>query len=503
VSTSPPPLQGRHETLADALVAAGEQLAAVEAYVDGDERLTFAAWVRAADGLAAELVDRGVRAGDVVAIMLPPSIDFAVAFAASAMVGAVVTGLNIRLGPNEVAAIVERGAPALVFVGDGPLPAGIPAAIPAIDRSTLRRLGRGPGLGDRRHRGAADDPAVIVWTSGTTGLPKGVWFDHTRLQAAVTTAGAMTDAYDRRLMSVPFAHAGYLAKVWEQLAWATTLVISPTPWAAEDMARLLVDERISVAGAVPTQWAKLLEQPGLTKADVPALRIGVVATAPAPPELVARVVERLGCPLVVRYAMTESPSITGTEPGDPPDVSYRTVGRTQAGLQLSIRRDDGAEVAPGEVGRIHVRGTCVMRGYWREPELTAEVLDAAGWLRSGDLGHLDPDGNLVLSGRVGDMYIRGGYNVYPLEVENVLAEHPAVDQVAIVGAPTPVLGERGVAFVVAAAVAGPPTLDDLRSWSKARLADYKAPDQLELVDALPLTSMMKVDKLALRGRLDA
>jgi acyl-CoA synthetase (AMP-forming)/AMP-acid ligase II len=268
------------------------------------------------------------------------------------------------------------------------------------------------------------------------------------------------------------------------------------------MARLLVDERISVAGAVPTQWAKLLEQPGLTKADVPALRIGVVATAPAPPELVARVVERLGCPLVVRYAMTESPSITGTEPGDPPEVSYRTVGRTQAGLQLSIRRDDGAEVAPGEVGRIHVRGTCVMRGYWREPELTAEVLDAAGWLRSGDLGHLDPDGNLVLSGRVGDMYIRGGYNVYPLEVENVLAEHPAVDQVAIVGAPTPVLGERGVAFVVAAAVAGPPTLDDLRSWSKARLADYKAPDQLELVDALPLTSMMKVDKLALRGRLD-
>ncbi|MGD9798714.1 MAG: class I adenylate-forming enzyme family protein, partial [Acidimicrobiia bacterium] len=428
--------------------------------------------------------------------------DFAVAFAAVALVGGVATGLNTRHGPREVAAIDERCEPALVVV-DGPPPAGLPADAATVDRATLRALAAGPDrLGDRRHRGTEGDPAVIVWTSGTTGLPKGVWFDHRRLRAAVTTAGAMTDAFDRRLVSVPFAHAGYLAKVWEQLAWATTLVISPTPWSAADMARLLVDERISVAGAVPTQWAKLLEQPGLTGADVPALRIGVVATAPAPPELVERVVDRLGCFLVVRYAMTESPSISGTEPGDPPEVSYRTVGRPQAGLELSIRRDDGTEVEPGgEVGRIHVRGTCVMGGYWREPELTAEVLDGDGWLRSGDLGHLDADGNLVLSGRVGDMYIRGGYNVYPLEVENVLAEHPAVDTVAVVGAPTPVLGERGVAFVVPAPGGPPPGLDELRSWTVARLADYKAPDQLELVEALPLTSMMKVDKLALKARL--
>ena len=129
------------------------------------------------------------------------------------------------------------------------------------------------------------------------------------------------------------------------------------------------------------------------------------------------------------------------------------------------------------------------------------MLDADGWLRSGDLGHLDADGNLVLAGRVGDMYIRGGYNVYPLEVENVLAEHPGVDQVAVVGAPAEVIGEIGVAFVVAAAGTAGPTLEELRAWSKARLADYKAPDRLELVDALPLTSMMKVDKLALRARL--
>jgi acyl-CoA synthetase (AMP-forming)/AMP-acid ligase II len=289
-----------------------------------------------------------------------------------------------------------------------------------------------------------------------------------------------------------------MAKVWEQVAWATALVVSPVPWRASDMLRLLVEERITVAGAVPTQWARLLEEPGLDDADLAALRLGIAATAPAAPELVERVVERCGCPVVVRYAMTESPSITGTEPDDPPDVQYRTVGRPQAGVELSLRDEQGAAVPDGDVGRIHVRGAVVMRGYWRDPAATAEVLDADGWLRSSDLGHLDPDGNLVLDGRVGDMYIRGGYNVYPLAVENVLAEHPAVDQVAVVGVPEPQLGEIGVAFVVPAARDDPPSLEEIRAFCRAQLADYRAPDRLVVLDELPLTPMLKVDKHALR-----
>src|SRR6202034_4863944 len=253
-------------------------------------------------------------------------------------------------------------------------PVGLAPGLATMGPDELASASAGPGLGDARPTRAPSDPAVIVWTSGTTGLPNGAWFDHDNLRAAVSTAGVMTDPFDRRLASTPFAHAGYMVKLWEQLAWATTLVITPTPCSAADMLRLLVDERITVAGGAPAQWARLLELPGVAQADLSSLRLGIAATAPAPPELVAQVEARCGCPPVVRYAMTESPSITGTEPGDRPEVLYRTVGRPQAGIEVSIRDGAGVPVPDGEIGRIHVRGPCVMRGYWGEPELTAEAL---------------------------------------------------------------------------------------------------------------------------------
>jgi acyl-CoA synthetase (AMP-forming)/AMP-acid ligase II len=492
-----PPLAGHHETLAEAMDTAVAAFGEREAYVERGRRITFAEWVAAADGVAAELAARGVQPGDVVAIALPPSIDYAVAYAALVRLGAVASGINLRLGPREVAAICSCAPPVLAFVDeDAPL-AGLPDGLGSLPRRALVRATSRVPLPARR--GRSSDPVVIVWTSGTTGVPKGAWFDHDALRAAVTTAGVMSAPFDRRLVPTPFAHAGYMAKLWEQIAWGTTIVISPTPWTAGETVALLGAERITVAGGVPTQWAKLLDEPALDTVDTSTLRIGVVATAPAPPELVARVSECLGCALVVRYAMTESPSITGTEPGDPPDVSFRTVGRPQPGVEVELRGDDGARVAVGVVGRVHIRSACVMRGYWNAPELTAEVLDADGWLRSGDLGAFDADGNLVLVGRVSDLYIRGGYNVYPLEVEHVLAEHPAVDDVAVIGVPAPVIGEIGVAFVVIAPGYGAPSLEELRSWCQARLADYKAPDRIVAMDALPRTPMQKVDTAALRA----
>jgi len=493
------PLRGHFATLGDALEAAGEQLADVEAYVDGERRLTFAQWVRASTGVAARLAEAGVGPGDIVAVRLAPSIDYAVVCAAAARLGAVSTGLNIRLGPRETEVILTSAKPKVLVVEQRPGPEGFAGAA-VLDRGDIQAASARGGEVPN-HRGRASDPAVIVWTSGTTGLPKGAWFDHDNLRAAVASAGVMTAPYDRRLASTPFAHAGYMTKLWEQVAWATTQVICPTPWSAAEAVRLMGDERVTVAGGVPTQWAKMLDRPELDEIDLGPMRLGVVATAPAPPELVEQVTRRLGCPLIVRYAMTEAPSITGTEPGDPPETLYRSVGRPQASVELELRGESGLRVTPGEVGRIFVRSDLVMRGYWNDPALTADVLDAGGWLRTGDLGRLEPDGNLVLAGRLGDLYIRGGYNVYPLEVENVLVEHPAVEQAAVVGVQTPVIGETGVAFVVVSAGRTPPTTAELREWCRARLADYKAPDRVVVVPELPVTSMLKVDKPALRALL--
>jgi acyl-CoA synthetase (AMP-forming)/AMP-acid ligase II len=455
-----------------------------EAYVEPGARITFADWVGRARCVAAQFADLGVGRGDVVVLWLPSGIDYATCYAAAAMIGAITTGLNPRLGRREIESILQQADPALVVADErlGALPGTghrvLPRGSLSIDTS---RSAPPPVELNRR------DLVALIFTSGTTGAPKGAVYDADRLAAGAAAAGVMSAPYDRRLTSTPFAHAGYMFKLWDQLVWGSTLVVPPTPWSAQGMFDILRDERVTVAGAVPTQWAKLLDVDGVSPQALPHLRIGVVATAPAPPELVRRVADCIGVPLVVRYAMTECPTISGTEPDDAPEIQFRTVGRPAAGMDLRIGSD----------GVVEVSGPCVMRGYWRNPELTAEVL-RDGWLRTGDVGALGADGNLTLVGRSGDMYIRGGYNVHPGEVERALAGHPAVKHAAVVGRSAPVIGEIGVACVVPADAARPPTLAELRTHVVDELADYKAPDELLIVDELPLTAMLKPDRLALR-----
>jgi acyl-CoA synthetase (AMP-forming)/AMP-acid ligase II len=218
--------------------------------------------------------------------------------------------------------------------------------------------------------------------------------------------------------------------------------------------------------------------------------------------------ERLGCPVVVRYTSTESSLGTGTRPEDDDDTVATTVGRPVPGVELEIVGADGATLSPGEVGRVRLRSAAVLRGYvgdlasgtLLDPVATSAVLDSEGWVTTDDLGWVGDDGNLRLAGRASEMYIRGGYNVYPAEVEAVLGARPDVAQVAVVGAPDPVLGEIGVAFVVPEVPDAPPTLDDLRHACGAKLADYKAPDRLHLVVELPVTPMAKIDKRELAAR---
>lgn len=484
-----PVLVGEYATFGALLAQAARQFPQAGAYVHRGVRMNYEEWHHRALCFGAALKHRGVGVGDIVLIGIESSIDFAVCFAAVQMIGAVASGVNTRLGRREIAAIVAMTDMPLMILEDtaeSPEDAG-----EIIRRGELEALWTGPMLADI-HRGEASDLSVIIWTSGTTGLPKGACFTHANLASAVHTAGPMAAPFARKLSSVPFAHAGFMAKGWEQVAYGMSLIVSDTPWSADNMLRLLVDERINIAGAVPTQWAKLLEHPELAHADLSNITVGITATAPAPPELIEQVTQAINAPLIVRYSMTECPSMTGTRAGDSAEIQYRTVGTAQPGVELKLVDADASGI-----GRVAVRAACMMQGYWRDPDRTADAI-RDGWLISSDLGRFDGDGNLILAGRTGEMYIRGGYNIYPLEVERVLSELDTVASIAVLGLPAPTLGEIGVAFIVPLDAAAPPSLKDLRDKVKSELADYKAPDRLVLLDALPLTPMMKVDKSALK-----
>ncbi len=515
---------GNYPTVTEVLRAAGEVNAAVEAYVevpprgaagevssglvavgaDGRRRLTFGGWDGLADRVAALFAAEGVGPGDVVCLLVPSSIDYALCYLAAARLGAVTTGVNLRLGPKEVTSIVSRVHPALTVIDSDAASADACAVVGGrmLERT---QLGHGPDSPPPRPRLDAVDPVAIVWTSGSTGTPKGAVFDHRCLAAVAAGTDVLSQPGDRRLSPLPFAHVGYMTRPWDEIAHGVTTVITPQPWTAGDALSLMATERVTVGQGVPTQWALILRHPDFDAADLSALRIAGTGAARVPPELVREMRDRLGCPVVVRYTSTEASLGTGTLPSDAEDVVATTVGRPVPGVELVVVGDDGEALAPGEIGRVRLRSGAVLRGYVGDcsggvaidPSSTAAALDAEGWVTTGDLGSVGDDGNLRLAGRVTEMYIRGGYNVYPGEVEAALGAHPSLAEVAVVAAPDPVLGEIGVVFAVPADATASPSLAALRRWCSGRLTDYKVPDRLELVDELPLTPMGKVDKLAL------
>lgn len=476
-----------------------------EAYVHGDRRATYAWLGRAAGGFAATLIDLGVGVGDVMVLALPSSINFAACYLGALQVGAITSAINLRLGPNEQLSIFDRTEPTVSILGDGA------AIVDGADPGTIISVtelgpifGAAPVDPARLPRLLPTDPTCIVWTSGTTGVPKGAVYDHARQTAISANIGELTAPGDRRLSVLPFAHVGYMTRMADELAHGTTIVMPGEPWTPAEHLRLVRDEAITMVTGVPTQWQRVLAHPDMARTDFSGVRVAGLGGASIAPELVRRMRETLGCPVLARYTSTEAGVCTSTHIGDPDDIVANTVGRAAPAVEVRIVDETGDDVAPGAVGEVVCRSPAMMAGYWRDPERTAEVIDADGFLHTGDLGSLDADSNLAIVGRLKDMYIRGGYNVYPAEVEAVLSSHSGVGHCAVVGAADRHrdLGEIGVAFVVVAPAQPAPDLGELRAWCRARLADYKAPDRLVVVAELPTTAMMKIDKRALAARLD-
>ncbi|HET6951904.1 MAG TPA: AMP-binding protein [Acidimicrobiales bacterium] len=481
--------------LAATVREAARRFGALPALVDPDGSVTtYALLDRRSDAVAAALAARGVGAGDRVVLRLPSDSGYVVAYAAAAKLGAVTAGVNPRLARPEQDALVALAEPAVVLADAAEV-----AALAADGRALVDRGGPPPAL-----PADPDRPVAIVFTSGTTGLPKGAVFCERQLEAvavADTGGGWAAGAGAAMLASTQFAHVGFTTKLPWYLRMATRTHILGR-WRADDALRTIAEQRMPSIGGVAPQLALMVRSPEAARHDWDHVTTVVVGGAASPPALVAAVRARFGAAYSIRYSSTESGGCgTGTAFDADDDEALHSVGRPRAGVEVTVRTPDGgAEVPPGEVGELWLRSATTMAGYWRDPEATAATLVAGGWLRTGDLARLDDRGLVRLAGRAKEMFIRGGYNVYPAEVEAALAAHPAVAEAAVVPRPDPVMGEIGVAVVVPRDPAAPPALDEVRAFLAGRLAAWKLPEALRVVEALPLTPMQKVDRRALARR---
>jgi acyl-CoA synthetase (AMP-forming)/AMP-acid ligase II len=349
-----------------------------------------------------------------------------------------------------------------------------------------------------------DDPSDILFTSGTTGVPKGVVMTHGRTLQVATDWVAMTglSADDRYLMVNPYFHMfGLKAGILACVAAGTAMLPEPVFDVDRVLARVAA-KRVTVLPGPPTLYQSILDHPDRGRHDLSSLRVAVTGAADIPVELIRRVRDELPFSVVVTgYGLSEAGTASATSPDDDAETVATTVGRARPGFELRVVDGDRA-VPTGEPGEILVRGPSVMARYLDDPEATDAALSADGWLRTGDLGVLDERGYLRIVGRSKDMFIVGGFNAYPAEIENILLRHPDVRQAAVIGVPDDRLGEVGMAFVVTAAN-DPAAADDIKAWCKDQMANYKVPRAVEVVAELPVNATGKVVKDDLRALVTA
>ncbi len=472
-------------------------------------------WARCREAASA-LLARGVGEGDRIAIWAPNSREWVVAAVAAMTCGAAIVPLNTRLKGREAGDILRRTHARMMFTVENFLGIDYPALLSAEDVPDLTEtvlldadfgtfLASGKGAGDvaidaALARLTADHLSDILFTSGTTGVPKGVMMTYGRVipQCGVWIGNTGLSAGERYLIVNPFFHSfGF------KVGWVACLisgaVIVPMPQFDVASARdSIVRDRINFLPGPPTIFQMLLAEKEREDFDCSSLRGGTTGAATVPPVLVERIRTELGMKdIITAYGMTECVNITSCRPGDSVDLIATTCGAAIPGNDVIIAGENGQEVPRGETGEIWVRGQGVMLGYLDDPEATAEAIDANGWLHTGDVGTMDTHGYVRITDRLKDMYISGGFNVYPAEVEKLLSNHPAVGMVAVVGIADERMGEVGKAYVVLRPGASA-TEAEMAAWSRENMANYKVPRSFVFVDDVPRNASGKVLKTELR-----
>ncbi|WP_422785635.1 long-chain-fatty-acid--CoA ligase [Pseudonocardia spirodelae] len=460
--------------------------------------------------LASVLAAQGVRRGDRVAVLGLNSVELVESYLAVLRCGAICVPLNFRLTAGEIAFQLGDCTPSAVLCDDGFAGTVEQARADAPSVRSVVRLGEGldallaeAGPGDWGDDLVADaDPAYIMYTSGTTGRPKGAVLTHRNLLLhAFLSITHMGTAGDDRvsLSGAPLFHIAGLAGMLPALIAGGRVIIPPSggfdPVATVDT---LERERVSSCFFVPAQWQAICAVPDLAARDLSALRRISWGAAPASTTLLRTMIDTFPqATVVTAFGQTECSPITCLLRGEDAVRKIGSVGTPMVGVEVRVVDPDMNDVPRGEVGEIVYRGPTVMREYWGRPDATAEAF-RGGWFHSGDLVREDPDGFYYVVDRAKDMIISGGENVYCAEVEDVLAAHPGVADVAVIGVPDPRWGETPLAVVVPADEAAPPDLDAITAWCADRLARYKRPTRLSLVAELPRNPSGKVLKTRLR-----
>jgi HIP---CoA ligase len=537
------------QTIPAAVASAAREFGDAPALAEpGGPRLSYHELHEQVTAVARALIAEGIAPGDAVAIWSPNTHHWVLGALGALYAGATLVPVNTRFtGPEALDVICRSRARALIVAGpflgadrlallraataeanpttihNGPPRARLPGRLslvvrvpveapPAADGETADGVTDWARLGERadavppqraEEQAAAvgpDDVSDILFTSGTTGRSKGAMSAH-RQSLAVARAwaecGGLTSD-DRYLVVNPFFHSfGFKAGILACLV-SGAVIVPQLVYDAERAMRLVEAERITVFPGAPTIYQTILDHPGRAAHDLSSLRLAVTGAATVPVVLVERMRRELGFDTVLTaYGLTEAVVATMCRPGDDPDTVAHTSGRAAAGFEVRVAGPDGTGAGPGEPGEILLRGPNVMLGYLDDPAATRAAVDADGWLHTGDIGRLDARGYLTITDRLKDMYICGGFNVYPAEVEQVLARLDGVAESAVVGVPDARLGEVGKAFVVARpgyALAEP----DVLAWCRERLANYKVPRSVEFCADLPRNPAGKPLKRLLR-----
>ncbi|MFI8071621.1 class I adenylate-forming enzyme family protein [Streptomyces sp. NPDC086033] len=460
---------------------------------DGHQSLTNTQLLNRVRMTARQLQDLGIGPGDVVALQLANRVEFVVLLFAAWRLSATVTPVNPSMTDVEVVRQLQDSGARLLVVEDG-------TAVMAHDVAVLAvgELYEGTTEPDQAPLLDPTALALLIYTSGTTGVPKGVMLDHANIDAMVEMGRRALEVgpADRCLLVLPLFHVnGIVVSVLLPLLVGASVVIAGR-FDPRTFFELVERERPTFFSAVPTIYSMLAALPDDVRPDTSSLRFGVCGAAPASAELLSRFEARYGFPLVEGYGLSEGTCGSTINPVAGPRRAG-TVGIPFPGQEIRIVDTNGKEVTPGTDGEVVVRGPNVMRGYLGRPDETARVI-VDGWLHTGDVGHLDAEGYLTLVGRSKDMIIRGGENIYPKEIEDVLAGDPTVLEAAVIGVPDEKWGEVVVAYVQPrpGSTVDPSALKALCARS---LTGYKRPTEFFVVEALAKNAVGKIDKASLRA----